>query len=235
VTSQPCVNLSHELNSPLTVIRGYLETIQMMDNQALEPFQKIFGKMDNQAERMGQIVQDLLLISKLESGQSLMDCQAVSVLQLVEQMVDEANKLAQGKHLDIKWHVDPSIGVYGIEAEIRSAMSNLVYNAVRYTPDGGEVVIEWEAHSMGASFRVRDNGVGVAEEHIPRLTERFYRVDDGRTREVGGTGLGLAIVKHVAERYHARLIIDSKLNKGSTFELSFPMNRLTTNVNNIEA
>jgi two-component system, OmpR family, phosphate regulon sensor histidine kinase PhoR len=221
-------NVSHELNSPLTVIRGYLETIQGMDNQALIPLQKVFVQMDNQAQRMAQIVTDLLLISKLESGQSMMDSQAICVSSLIEQMVEEAEKLKQGKSLDIQHTSDVNVGIYGNEAEIRSAMSNLVFNAVRYTPDGGKVSIAWEVNEQGACFRVGDTGIGVAAEHIPRLTERFYRVDDGRAREIGGTGLGLAIVKHVAERYQASLKIDSQLDKGSVFELMFPINRLTT-------
>jgi two-component system, OmpR family, phosphate regulon sensor histidine kinase PhoR len=223
-------NVSHELNSPLTVIRGYLETIQMMDNQALDPFQKIFAKMDTQAERMGQIVKDLLLISKLESGQSMMDCQAVCVSTMVIQIVEESEKLKQGKRLDIQCHLESKMGIYGNEIEIRSALSNLVFNAVRYTPDGGKISIEWKVGKQGASFRVSDTGIGVAAEHIPRLTERFYRADDGRARDIGGTGLGLAIVKHVAERYQATLTIDSQLDKGSVFELLFPMSRLTATV-----
>jgi two-component system, OmpR family, phosphate regulon sensor histidine kinase PhoR len=217
-------NVSHELRTPLTVVKGFLETL--LDAQpAIDATRRHHLQlMYEQANRMSRLVEDLLLLSRLESQETVLAEEDVDVGQLVRELGDEARAISAGRHTIT---VDAAaIDVRGNREELRSAFSNLVTNAIRYTPAGGRVWLRWRANDDGAVFEVEDTGIGVAPEHIPRLTERFYRVDKSRSRETGGTGLGLAIVKHVLLRHDSRLDIMSQLGRGSTFIVRIPRARL---------
>lgn len=219
-------NVSHELRTPLTVLCGFLETIadaRTTDNSEL--LRRSLPLMVDQARRMQRLVEDLLTLSRLESAGNPLREDRVHVPDLVRVLYRDALALSAGKHR-IALSVECDRGLAGAEDELRSAFSNLISNAVRYTPDGGEVTIGWRCGGDGAVFSVRDSGIGIEPQHIPRLTERFYRVDRSRSRETGGTGLGLAIVKHVLSRHQARLEIVSAPGRGSTFSAVFPAQRL---------
>lgn len=219
-------NASHELRSPLTVVAGYLEA--MLDELGEDPvWGKSLRSMNNQTERMQHIVDDLLLLSRLETGQHKDDLQPVDVPGMLALIVEEAVRISADRHHRITREVDSQLWLRGNEGELRSAFSNLVFNAVRYTPDNGEIRVRWSSSDQGACFEVEDTGIGIAPHHIPRLTERFYRVDAGRSRSSGGTGLGLAIVKHVLLRHDARLEIESVPGKGSVFRCYFNQERET--------
>jgi two-component system phosphate regulon sensor histidine kinase PhoR len=222
-------NVSHELRTPLTVLVGFLETVRelKLDPQRTRDY---LGMMQEQAARMHRIIEDLLTLSVLESAPPLTG-ERVRVKPLLERLRSDAEALSAGRHV-ISLHAAPEVDILGSEAELSSAFGNLVTNAVRYTPQGGEIRLVWRDGSDGASFAVEDTGIGVAPEHIPRLTERFYRVDRGRSRETGGTGLGLAIVKHAVARHQASLDVDSKQGSGSRFAIRFPASR-TVRVENL--
>ena len=181
--------------------------------------------MQEQAQRMSRLVEDLLTLSRLESSESSLVEEAVDVQLLMREVADEARVLSGGHH---RVELRPARAfLRGNREELRSAFANLVSNAIRYTPDGGTIMLAWQADEDGGGrFEVRDTGIGVAPEHIARLTERFYRVDKSRSRETGGTGLGLAIVKHVLLRHDAHLDIQSEVGKGSTFAAAFPASRV---------
>jgi two-component system phosphate regulon sensor histidine kinase PhoR len=215
-------NVSHELRTPLTVFAGFLETVRelKLDPQRMRDY---LAMMDEQARRMRRIIDDLLALSLLESAPPP-PLERVRVAPLLERLRADAVALSAGRHT-VSLDAAPSIDLLGAESELASAFGNLVSNAVRYTPPGGAVRLIWRDGREGASFSVEDTGPGIAPEHIPRLTERFYRVDRGRSRETGGTGLGLAIVKHALGRHHATLEIDSELGKGSRFTARFPAQR----------
>ena len=217
-------NVSHELRSPLTVISGYLETLQ--EELGEDP---VWGdslrSMGNQTERMRDIVDDLLLLSRLETGRQHDDPEAVDVPGILAQIMEEAVRLSGEAGHRFSREVDAQLGLRGNEGELRSALSNLVFNAVRYTPPGGSIRVSWRDSDAGPCFEVEDSGIGIAAHHIPRLTERFYRVDAGRSRRSGGTGLGLAIVKHVLLRHDASLEVESTPGKGSTFRCRFANGR----------
>jgi two-component system phosphate regulon sensor histidine kinase PhoR len=164
-------------------------------------------------------------LSRLETDQRPVRLESVEVPALLDSMIDEAKTLSGGKH-DIHFEVEQDLYLHGNTEGLRSAFINLVSNAVRYTPEGGTITIRWFADSHGAHFQVQDTGVGIAAYDIPRLTERFYRVDTARSRQSGGTGLGLAIVKHVLERHGAELEVSSKLGMGSTFSCDFPTSEI---------
>src|SRR5499427_528342 len=217
-------NVSHELRTPLTVVKGFLETL--LDTQpTLDATRRHHLQlMHEQANRMSHLVEDLLLLSRLESQETPLQEEEVDVAQLVRELGDEARAISAGRHAI---SVDAAaLGIRGSREELRSAFSNLVTNAIRYTPTGGHVWLRWHADSDGAVFEVEDTGIGVAPEHVPRLTERFYRVDKSRSRETGGTGLGLAIVKHVLHRHDGRLEVTSQLGRGSVFVARLPRARL---------
>jgi two-component system phosphate regulon sensor histidine kinase PhoR len=217
-------NVSHELRTPLTVIHGYLE-ILLNNYKAIDPkLYEIWQKVFDQTERMEHLVADLLLLSKLESEEPIAKKIACKVPQLIEKIAHDAEGLSQGRH-KIILKVDTSLDLAGEATELRSALSNLVMNAVHYTPKNGEIIISWRADKNAVYFEVKDNGIGIPAEHIPRLTERFYRVDKGRSRQSGGTGLGLAICKHVLMRQEAKLDIKSEVGKGSSFTAIFPKTR----------
>jgi len=219
-------NVSHELRTPLTVIAGFLETLEDEDSQQ-DPFiQRAVTLMQQQTLRMQHIVADLLLLSRLETDRAEPPRERVAVGALLAAIREDAQLLSGSRGHTIALEADPALQVYGAERELHSAFSNLVSNAVRYTPDGGEIRIRWWADREGAHFSVTDSGIGIPPEHIPRLTERFYRVDVGRSREIGGTGLGLAIVKHVLTRHGAVLRVESTVGKGSTFICDLPASRI---------
>ena len=217
-------NVSHELRSPLTVISGYLETL--LDEQGFgEEYAKQLRSMAQQTGRMNRIVDDLMLLSRLETEIPQADPEPVLVYRLIDSIVNQARELSGADEHVIETDVDSGLCVKGREPELYSAFSNLVFNAVRYTPAGGLITIRWKRADDEAVFSVEDAGVGIASYHIPRLTERFYRVDTGRSRSDGGTGLGLAIVKHVLLRHEGWLEIDSEVDHGSVFRCHFPSQR----------
>jgi len=211
-------NVSHELRTPLTVISGFLETLrEETDPQAAGRY---IALMDEQAKRMERLVEDLLTLSALESSPPPPLEEPVQMARLVERLGAEARALSGGRHrIDVEG--EGGIDLMGNEKELSSAFGNLVSNAIRYTPEGGSVRLAWHRTPEGAAFDVEDTGIGIPPEHIPRLTERFYRVDRGRSRETGGTGLGLAIVKHALARHGAALDIASTPGKGSRFSARF--------------
>jgi two-component system phosphate regulon sensor histidine kinase PhoR len=217
-------NVSHELRTPLTVLSGFLETIKELK---LDPKRSrdYLNLMTEQSKRMQRIVDDLLTLSTLESAPGPSLEERVRVAPLLDRLRAEAEALSGGKH-KIVLDAEAGFDLLGFENEIASAFGNLVSNAIRYTPAGGEVRLTWRASANEAEFAVQDTGIGIAPEYIPRLTERFYRVDRGRSRETGGTGLGLAIVKHILNRHQATLEIKSEPGKGSRFTARFPARRL---------
>lgn len=217
-------NASHELRSPLTVIAGYLEALND-DEQVKRNWESPVREMRRQTERMAGIVNDLLELSRLETAEVSGPGEEIDVRGMLARIREEALALGEGP-ADIALEFESSARLRGVEREIYSAFSNLVFNAMRYTPPTGSVTIRWEQQSQCAVMTVKDTGIGIAAEHIPRLTERFYRVDSGRVRSKGGTGLGLAIVKHVLQRHGARLEISSTPGKGSVFACVFPAARV---------
>ncbi len=220
-------NVSHELRTPLTVITGFLETLQDADDEATRAWQRPLAQMRQQAQRMRRIVEDLLLLAKLESDSAPQTKPGfVDMGALLTAIRDDAVALSGERGHRIQLEVESGLLLQGHDNEWRSALSNLVFNAVQYTPAGGAITLRWYAHAEGAHLEVQDTGVGIAPQHLPRLTERFYRVDVSRSRAQGGTGLGLAIVKHVLQRHDAQLRIDSELGKGSVFRCHFPTARL---------
>lgn len=217
-------NVSHELRTPLTVITGFLEQFRSdhpPEGKAAETF---FGLMADQTTRMNRLVADLLTLSRLENDDQPPRDEVVDVAALLEALRTEALALSTGKHaIEI---ADTSAGkLRGSTDELRSAFGNLVSNAVRYTPAGGTITLAWKLECGSPSFSVTDTGIGIPAEYIPRLTERFYRVDKGRSVSSGGTGLGLAIVKHVLARHGGSLMVHSTLGQGSTFTAKFPAER----------
>lgn len=222
-------NVSHELRTPLTVIYGVAETLE--EELATQPeLAGSAGLLRQQSERMKQLVDDLLLLSRLETGSRVaVDAPPVAVERLLAQLVDEARLLSGEAGHAIHLEADADWAVRGAESELRSAFANLIVNAVKYTPPGSRIDVRWRADAEGGTFSVSDDGPGIAGHHLDRLTERFYRVDDGRSPQRGGTGLGLAIVKHVLARHGGELSIDSALGRGSTFRCHLPAERLSSN------
>ena len=215
-------NASHELRTPLTVINGFLEiALAQPDLDEATRLQHL-KLMAEQGQRMQNLVEDMLVLTRLESIDYPVREETIDIPTMLEQIRAEAEALSGGRHA-ISLHVDGP-DILGSPDELRSAFSNLVSNAVRYTPEHGEISIAWQQTPQGPAFSVKDTGIGIKQEHLSRLTERFYRVDKGRSRETKGTGLGLAIVKHVLVRHDARLRIESEPGKGSTFIIQFPEN-----------
>ena len=216
-------NASHELRTPLTVIAGFLETL-CESAQTPESHRRPLTLMRNQSERMRSIIEDLLMLSRLDIEDSAERPQPVDVWAELRQLLHEAQALSAGRHR-LTAEIDRELLIDGQQMELRSAFSNLVFNAVKHTPEGTEIRVIWQRDEEGPYFAVADNGQGIEPEHLPRLTERFYRVDKARSRLSGGTGLGLAIVKHVLNRHNARLLIVSEVGLGSTFTCRFPPER----------
>lgn len=217
-------NVSHELRTPLTVLVGFIETLR--DTKTLAPVElnRHLATMHEQAARMQRLVDDLLMLSRLETAPPPHAEETVDVATLLTGLKEQAEMLS-GKQHTITLEADADLGLRGSREEILSAFSNLTNNAVRYTPAGGTIHLRWRADNQAARFSVTDTGDGIPAEHIPHLTERFYRVDTARSRASGGTGLGLSIVKHVLLRHQARLAIESTLGHGSTFTCVFPASR----------
>ena len=214
-------NVSHELRTPLTVICGYLETLLDNVDDVNPRWKRPLSQMQQQGERMQTLLNDLLLLAKLEATDYPSDNQPVQVERLLRTVKSDAQALSGQRNQTITLEAQADVALKGSETELRSAFSNLVFNAVKYTPDGGSIRIRWWADASGAHLSVQDSGVGIDSKHLPRLTERFYRVDSSRHASTGGTGLGLAIVKHVLLRHRARLEISSVLGHGSTFTCHF--------------
>jgi two-component system phosphate regulon sensor histidine kinase PhoR len=206
------------------VIAGFAETLLSLDLDD-KTRREYLSAILRQSETMGRLVGDLLLLASLERAADRLDESAIELQPLLESLVYEARALSSGRH-DITLEFEGPPRLMAVPAEIESAVRNLVTNAVRYTPDGGAVAVSWRARDDEGWLAVRDTGIGISTEHLPRITERFYRVDRSRSRDTGGTGLGLAIVKRIANRHHASLRIDSEPGKGSVFTLRFPARRL---------
>ncbi len=219
-------NVSHELRTPITVLAGYIETLA--DIERLEPaeLRKHLATMREQSQRMQRLVDDLLTLSRLETAPPRRSDEPVAVAAMLAGLKEQAELLSGEAQHRITLEANPELGLRGAREELISAFSNLINNAVRYTPAGGTIALHWGARDDGAIFSVRDTGEGIAPEHIPHLTERFYRVDSARSRASGGTGLGLSIVKHVLLRHDARLDIESTPSAGSVFTCVFPPARL---------
>lgn len=218
-------NVSHELRTPLTVVGGFVETLADAPDLPTAESRHYFDLMLDHTRRMQHLLDDLLTLSRLESADHTLKDELVNVPELAQALKAEAESLSRGRHR-VGLQCRSEACLKGSLQEIRSALGNLVSNAVRYTPEGGEITLAWRERNGEGVFSVIDTGEGIAAEHIPRLTERFYRVDRSRSRETGGTGLGLAIVKHVLTRHGARLEIQSVPGKGSTFSAVFPAQRL---------
>jgi two-component system, OmpR family, phosphate regulon sensor histidine kinase PhoR len=216
-------NVSHELRTPLTVLAGFLETLQEIDVDRDEQ-KRFLEMMSEQSLRMQSIVQDLLTLSSIESAPPP-EAEIVDMVNIVDKLRRDAEALSAGRH-HIVVESDAQGDLRGSEAELVSAFGNLVANAVRYTPPDGTIRISWHASQQGAEFAVQDTGIGIDPKHIPRLTERFYRIDRGRSRDAGGTGLGLAIVKHSLNRHQAQLEVKSTPGVGSRFAARFPASRV---------
>lgn len=216
-------NVSHELRTPLTVLQGYLE--MMSDKEMGDSLHdKAFGTMQEQIKRMDGLVKQLLTLSRIEAAPNIDMNEQVDIPLMLRVLQREAQSLSEGRH-HISFRVNENLNVFGNEDQLRSAVSNLVYNAVHHTPSGTNIEVNWQQISQGAQFQVSDNGLGIASEHIPRLTERFYRVDKARSRQTGGSGLGLAIVKHALNHHDSRLEILSEPGIGTRFIFTLP-NRL---------
>lgn len=212
-------NVSHELRTPLTVIRGYLETFEDLYRHLPTQHLRILSQMQEQAARMDALVRDLLILSRLEI-QDQQTPDPIDVISLLEKIIEEALAMSDGRHT-IRLHIDCDEGLQGYAQELRSAFTNLIINAVKYTPDSGRIDIRWYRDNQSLCMSVTDDGVGIESHHLPRLTERFYRADASRSKATGGTGLGLAIVKHVLLRHQGELTITSELGKGSIFTACF--------------
>jgi two-component system phosphate regulon sensor histidine kinase PhoR len=218
-------NVSHEMRTPITVLMGFLETVQTIELPKDQQDQYL-ELMMLQAQRMKSLVEDLLTLANLEANTLPASTSVIKIETLMALLKNDAEALSQGKHA-IHFEAQTPMNLLGEEREIHSAFSNLVSNAIRYTPEVGSIRVSWNVNEQGqGEFSVTDSGPGIASEHLPRLTERFYRIDRSRSRDTGGTGLGLAIVKHIANRHQAQLIIESVPGRGSTFTLRFPKERI---------
>jgi two-component system phosphate regulon sensor histidine kinase PhoR len=220
-------NVSHELRTPLTVLAGYLETYSDHADQLPPRLSRSLGQMQEQTHRMQNLVDDLLLLSRLEIDQAGGDHRPLDMERLMESVRRDAETLSTG-HQTIRVDIVDHRALSGSEQEISSALSNLAFNAVRYAQDGCHITLRWRPHPQGACLEVEDDGEGIDPVHLPRLTERFYRIDKGRSAATGGTGLGLAIVKHVLLRHEARLEIHSRPGEGARFCCIFPRSRLVS-------
>ena len=229
-------NVSHEIRTPLTVLSGFVETLQSIPLDPVE-IQQYLQLMSVQSERMQSLVADLLTLSQLEGSQPPGVHEKVLLQTLMTDIHADAMALAEllaskagGSAHQIEMDPVPEVALLGSRSELVSAVSNLVNNAIRYTPLGGRIHLQWSLTSEGAVFAVKDSGPGIAAEHLPRLSERFYRVDRSRSRETGGTGLGLAITKHVMQRHGGELRVESVVGQGATFKLCLPQSRVSNSL-----
>ena len=218
-------NVSHELRTPLTVISGYLEMLGEQQDVSAR-WQRAFKQMQQQTRRMNALVNDLLLLSRLENEELTNKDQVIHMASLLNELFDDAQAYNSDYGHTLNLHIESHCNLLGSKLEIASAFSNLITNAIKYTPKGGVIHIGWSSDQEHGYFYVEDNGIGIEAYHIPRLTERFYRVDSARSRDSGGTGLGLAIVKHVLAQHEGYLDIQSKIGQGTTFKAVFAQSRL---------
>ncbi len=218
-------NVSHELRTPLTVVGGFVETLMDMDGAIPDSTRTYFTMMQDQTNRMQTLINDLLVLSQIESNVQTPNDTVIKMDQLINSLVNDAKNLSQGRH-NIQSTITPDLHITGDISEIQSALSNLISNAIRYSPEGGDIIVRWHTNHDHAIFSVQDHGIGIESEHIARIAERFYRVDKGRSRLTGGTGLGLSIVKHILSRHQAKLNVKSKYGQGSTFSVIFPTERI---------
>lgn len=223
-------NASHELRTPLTVLRGYLDMIneEAAAGGEFGDWRQPLKDMQQQSTRMEDIVGDMLTLARLESEEASAGEERVEVPELLEKIVLQAQSLSDGHHR-IRLTAEPGLCLQGDAHELESIFSNLIMNAVRHTPPGSKIEVHWAQQGQAARFSVADNGPGISKTDLPRLAERFYRVDVGRSRASGGTGLGLAIVKHALERHDSTLVIESAAGAGATFSCSFPPRRVLAN------
>ena len=217
-------NVSHEIRTPATVIAGFAETLLTLDLDE-DSKREYLAAILKQSQTMGRLVEDLLLLSSLESATDELQDSPTDVRAMLEALASEARALSGGRHA-VSLSLEGPRRVLAAPTELESAIRNLLTNAIRYTPDGGRISIEWRVRDHEGWITVRDTGIGIAAEHLPRLTERFYRVDRGRSRETGGTGLGLAIVKRILTRHQGALHVESRPGAGSAFSLRLPARRL---------
>jgi two-component system phosphate regulon sensor histidine kinase PhoR len=222
VRSDFVANVSHELRTPITVFRGYLENLEALRDRFPPEWRTAFEHMKSHAERMQSTIEELLLLSRLELGTEVPHQQAVPVPELLADIQKQARALSKDNAHLFSLAVDADLVILGDFKELYSAFSNIIFNAVKYTPARGIIQIRWYRDSQGAHLEVEDNGIGIPAHELPRITERFYRVDEGRSRATGGSGLGLAIVKHVLQRHKATLHVESEVGKGSIFRCDFP-------------
>ncbi len=220
-------NVSHELRTPLTVVNGFVENLLDLPDLSQDSAQRLLQLMAEQTKRMEHLVADLLTLSRLENNQNPLHEEAIDIGALLNEVIQGGRLISGGKH-DLALEVKARKTMLGNPEELRSAFDNLLINAIRYTPEGGSILLRWFERAGQQVYSVVDSGIGISTQHIPRLTERFYRVDSSRSRETGGTGLGLAIVKHIAMRHQAKLEIISEEGHGSTFSLVFPARRLVS-------
>jgi two-component system phosphate regulon sensor histidine kinase PhoR len=222
-------NVSHELRTPLTVVGGFVETLLDMDGAIPDSTRTYFNMMQEQTNRMRRLIEDLLTLSHIESNAQPPEDSVINMGRMTAMLLNDGIALSKGKHT-LTLDAAPGLDLIGSSEELQSALSNLVSTAIRYTPQHGEIQIRWKLLADGSGqFSVMDNGIGIEQIHIDRLTERFYRVDRGRSRETGGTGLGLSIVKHILTRHQAKLAITSELGVGSVFSVIFPKVRIVQN------
>jgi two-component system, OmpR family, phosphate regulon sensor histidine kinase PhoR len=207
------------------VVGGFVETLLDMEGAVPASTRSYFNMMQEQTSRMGRLIEDLLTLSQIESNAQPPEDAEINMSDLIQMLFNDANALSMGKH-QISLHLDAEVNILGASEELQSALGNLVSNAIRYTPSDGSIDISWHIEFEHAVFSVKDNGIGIEQQHIDRLTERFYRVDRSRSRETGGTGLGLSIVKHILTRHQAKLKIYSVSGQGSTFSVAFPKSRM---------
>jgi two-component system phosphate regulon sensor histidine kinase PhoR len=214
-------NVSHELKTPLTVVRGYTEMILASQGDFDPHWQKAFGTIETQVSRMDRLVEQLLVLSRIEIANDRDEKHSIDMSTLINGLVDDATWLNQDKQHKISAEIDDEIFIEGIDTELKSACLNLISNAIAYTSPKGVIDISWQLAGNKAKFSVRDNGPGIQPEHVNRITERFFRVDQSRSRDTGGSGLGLSIVKHVLQHHNAELVIESTWGKGSEFIIYF--------------
>ncbi|MDT0583140.1 phosphate regulon sensor histidine kinase PhoR [Brumicola blandensis] len=215
-------NVSHELRTPLTVINGYLEVLSVEDEDKSPFVGKAMMEMETQTKRMQALIEDLLILSRIEASSERIYENTIDMTGMFAQVEMEAKALNKEKRHNISFKIDPDLVIFGVETEMRSACSNLVFNAIHYTPPGGTIKVLWKKRADSAYFAVIDDGDGIDDKHLRRLTERFYRVDKARSRKTGGSGLGLSIVKHVLNHHNSFLNIESKVGKGSEFSFILP-------------
>ncbi|MEM7562409.1 MAG: phosphate regulon sensor histidine kinase PhoR [Pseudomonadota bacterium] len=219
-------NASHELRTPISIVYGYLEMMLQDEVNVDDQWRPAIYQMHQQTERVKQIIEDMMMLSRLEDSTVPEDHELIIMAQLLESEIKNARVLSGEKSHRFGLNADENYSIEGNPKEIESLVSNLMSNAVRYTPDRGKISISWDVDLAGGALSITDTGIGIAEHDLPRITERFYRTDTARSRETGGTGLGLAIVNHIASRHQANLVVTSTIGKGSTFTVHFPPDRI---------